>query len=192
MAKIRNSSQNNVYGGGNAGTIDYTGTGNATNVNIRTGPSTSYEVITTVTNPDKMTRIKKGKQQGERWDKVILENGIVGYIFQNYVTEVPKAQIEKIDLSIDNTTLQKGERKQLQVTISPEEASDHKVIYSSSNPNVATIDDKGVIHAFLFPFFKRLLYIMYFRLFPGTLHESVPFKRYYIMGYYSERGILRM
>lgn len=120
---------------------------NATNVNIRTGPSTSYEVITTVTNPDKMTRIKKGKQQGERWDKVILENGIVGYIFQNYVTEVPKAQIEKIDLSIDNTTLQKGERKQLQVTISPEEASDHKVIYSSSNPNVATIDDKGVIHA---------------------------------------------
>ena len=120
---------------------------NATNVNIRTGPSTSYEVITTVTNPDKMTRIKKGKQQGERWDKVILENGIVGYIFQNYVTEVPKAQIEKIDLSIDNTTLQKGERKQLQVTISPEEASDHKVIYSSSNAHVATIDDKGVIHA---------------------------------------------
>ena len=94
-----------------------------------------------------MTRIKKGKQQGERWDKVILENGIVGYIFQNYVTEVPNAQIERIDLSIDNTTLQKGERKQLQVTISPEEASDHKVIYSSSNPNVATIDDKGVIHA---------------------------------------------
>lgn len=120
---------------------------NATNVNIRTGPSTSYEVITTVTNPDKMTRIKKGKQQGERWDKVILENGIVGYIFQNYVTEVPNAQIERIDLSIDNTTLQKGERKQLQVTISPEEASNHKVIYSSSNPNVATIDDKGVVHA---------------------------------------------
>ena len=120
---------------------------NTTNVNIRTGPSTSYEVITTVTNPDKMTRIKKGKQQGERWDKVILENGIVGYIFQNYVTEVPNAQIERIDLNIDNTTLQKGERKQLQVTISPEEASDHKVIYSSSNPNVATIDDKGVIHA---------------------------------------------
>ena len=38
-----------------------------------------------------------------------------------------RLQIERIDLSIDNTTLQKGERKQLQVTISPEEASDHKV-----------------------------------------------------------------
>lgn len=61
---------------------------NATNVNIRTGPSTSYEIITTVSTPSQMTRIKRGKQSGERWDKVILENGIVGYIYQNYVTEV--------------------------------------------------------------------------------------------------------
>ena len=37
---------------------------NRTNVNIRTGPSTSYEIITTVTAQDKMTRIKKGKQIG--------------------------------------------------------------------------------------------------------------------------------
>ena len=81
---------------------------NATNVNIRTGPSTSYEVITTVTSQDKMTRIMKGKQQGERWDKVILENGIIGYIFQQYVTELPDVEIESIDVSIDNTTIQKG------------------------------------------------------------------------------------
>lgn len=120
---------------------------NASNVNIRTGPTTSYEIITTVNHPDKMTRIAKGKQAGERWDRVILENGIVGYIYQKYLTEIPPTQIEKIDITIDNTTIQKGERKQLQVTILPQEASNHKVIYSSSNPNVATIDDKGVIQA---------------------------------------------
>lgn len=120
---------------------------NATNVNIRTGPSTSYEIITTVTNPDKMTRIAKGQQAGERWDKVVLENGIVGYIYQTYVTEVPPAQIEKIDVTIDNTILQKGERKQLQVTILPQEASDHKVSYTSSNPEVATVDNKGYLQA---------------------------------------------
>lgn len=120
---------------------------NATNVNIRTGPSTSYEIITTVTNPDKMTRIAKGQQAGERWDKVVLENGIVGYIYQTYVTEVPPAQIEKIDVTIDNTTLQKGERKQLQVTILPQEASDHKVSYTSSNPEVATVDNEGYLQA---------------------------------------------
>lgn len=120
---------------------------NATNVNIRTGPSTSYEIITTVNMQDKMTRIAKGKQSGERWDKVILENGIVGFIFQAYVTEVPEVQIEKIDISIDNTTIQKGERKKLQVVISPQEAASHKVQYTSSNPNVATVDNEGNIVA---------------------------------------------
>ena len=120
---------------------------NASNVNIRTGPSTSYEIITTVSNQDKMTRIKKGKQQGERWDKVILENGIIGYIHQNYVSEMPEVEIEKIELEIDSTTIKKGEKKQLKVNILPQEANTHKVIYTSSNPNVATIDDKGMIQA---------------------------------------------
>ena len=107
---------------------------NANNVNIRTGPSTSYDIITQISNGYKMTRIKKGNQSGERWDMVRLENGIIGYIFQTYVTEIPAVQIEKIDISIDNTTLQKGERKQLKVVISPTEATNYKVIYSSSNP----------------------------------------------------------
>lgn len=120
---------------------------NATNVNIRTGPSTSYEIITSVNKQDKMTRIAKGKQSGERWDKVILENGIIGYIFKNYVTEMPPVQIERIDVNIDNTTIQKGERKKLQVTIYPQEANSHKVQYISSNPNVATVDNEGNITA---------------------------------------------
>lgn len=120
---------------------------NGSNVNIRTGPSTSYEVITAVNKQDKMTRIAKGIQSGERWDKVILENGIVGYIYKNYVTEMPAVQIEKIDVNIDNTTIQKGERKKLQVEISPQEASNHKVQYTSSNPSVATVDNEGNVTA---------------------------------------------
>ena len=86
---------------------------NSGKVNVRTGPSTSYEIITTVTYQDKMTRIQKGKQTGDRWDRVILENGIVGYIFQTYVTEMPNVQIESIELNMENTTLSKGETKQL-------------------------------------------------------------------------------
>lgn len=120
---------------------------NTTNVNVRTGPSTTYEIITTITEQDKMTRIQKGRQSGERWDKVILENGIIGYIYQSYVTEVPPVQIEKIDISIDNSTLQRGERKQLKITIAPQEASDHKLLFKSSNTQVAAIDDKGNIQA---------------------------------------------
>lgn len=120
---------------------------NGNNVNIRTGPSTSYEIITQVMSQGKMTRILKGKQNGERWDKVVLENGISGYIYQTYVTEVPAVEIEKIDLSIENTTIQKGETKELKVEIKPEEAKNHKVKYISSNPNVLVVDEKGVLRA---------------------------------------------
>ena len=120
---------------------------NASNVNIRSGPGISYEILTQVTTNDKMTRIAKGVQAGERWDKVKLENGLIGYIFQNYVTDLPPVQIEKIELSLENAILQKGETKQLQVTILPQEASDHKVIYKSSNTQVATVDNMGNITA---------------------------------------------
>ena len=116
-------------------------------VNVRTGPSTSYEVLTTIASQEKLTRIKKGIQNGERWDKVRLENGMIGYVYQTYLTELPPVQIEEIQLSMDNKTLLKGERKKITVTISPEEAKDHKVLYSSSNPEVATIDDQGNIQA---------------------------------------------
>lgn len=120
---------------------------NANTVNIRTGPGTSYEVITTAANGQKMTRIQRGIQVGERWDKVILENGIVGFIYQTYVSELPEVQIESIDLKLENTIVPKGESKQIQITILPEEAKDHKVLYESSNPEIATVDEKGMIQA---------------------------------------------
>ena len=65
-----------------------------TSLNVRSGPSTSYEKITTVSSNEIMTRIAKGKQKGDLWDRVILENGIVGYVFQEYVEEVPEIQVE--------------------------------------------------------------------------------------------------
>lgn len=59
----------------------------STVLNVRVGPSTSYEILTTVSSDEVMTRIKKGIQNGERWDKVELSNGIVGYVFQSYIKE---------------------------------------------------------------------------------------------------------
>lgn len=116
-------------------------------LNIRTGPSTSYEKLTTVTRNEKMTRIAKGKQAGERWDRVILENGMIGYAFQNYIEEAPKAQIEEIRLSIDNKIINKGEKKKLGIQILPEESKEEKIEYKSSNENIAKIDSEGNIYA---------------------------------------------
>ena len=64
---------------------------NGNNVNVRTGPSTSYEIITTVNSQDKMTRILKGTQNGDKWDKVILENGIVRIYLSNLCYRSPRS-----------------------------------------------------------------------------------------------------
>lgn len=116
-------------------------------LNIRSGPATTYETITTVTNKDIMTRIERGIQNGELWDRVVLENGIVGYAFQNYLKEVPEVQINKINLSIDNTTINKNETAKLQIEILPQEAKEQKITFSSSNPNIISVDENGNVFA---------------------------------------------
>ena len=114
-------------------------------LNIRSGPSTTYETITTVTSKDVMTRIEKGVQNGELWDRVILENGIVGYAFQSYLKELPAVQISQINLSLDKTTINKNETAKLKIEILPEEAKDQKITFSSSNPNIISVDQSGNI-----------------------------------------------
>lgn len=90
-----------------------------------------------------MTRIQKGRQAGELWDRVVLPNGIVGYVFQSYLKEVPTVQIEQIRLSASRTVINKGESETLQVEILPLDAKDHEVEYSSSNPNILSVDGEG-------------------------------------------------
>lgn len=114
-------------------------------LNIRTGPSTSYETLTSVGNTVKMKRIARGIQSGELWDKVKLPNGLVGYAFHNYLAEVQSVNIEQINVSIHNSVINKGETKKLTVEILPPEAKDNKVEYSSSDNRVTTVDSEGNI-----------------------------------------------
>ncbi len=93
-----------------------------------------------------MQRIKKGVGTGDRWDMVRLENGIIGYISQNYVEEIPDVEIEKIEVSLKDSTnniIYKGETKTLDVKIYPEEAKEQRIEFISENPEIITVDDKG-------------------------------------------------
>ena len=116
-----------------------------TSLNVRSGPGTSYEVLTSVSANTQMTRIAKGKQKGELWDRVKLENGMVGYVFQTYLEEVPDKQVEKIELSVDKTTINKGEKIKINSTISPSDAVNKNLTYSSSDTKVATVSSDGYI-----------------------------------------------
>ena len=116
-----------------------------TTLNVRNGPGTSYEILTSVQEGTQMTRIAKGKQSGELWDRVKLSNGIVGYVFQTYVKEVPDIEVEKIELLLDKTTINKGEKIKLKVNIYPTDAVDKTLKYLSDNTKVASINSEGVI-----------------------------------------------
>jgi len=59
-------------------------------VNIRSGPGTSYSIVTSLTNGTKVTRIKKSvtTANGYTWDKIQLSNGKIGYVATNYLTVI--------------------------------------------------------------------------------------------------------
>ena len=117
-----------------------------TTLNVRSGPSTSYEKITSVSKNETMTRIAKGKQNGELWDRVILENGIVGYVFQNHIEELPQIEVEEVKISVDNPVIQKNEISKLNIEIYPKEAEDQRVEYISSNEKIVKVDSKGNLY----------------------------------------------
>ena len=121
---------------------------NATNVNLRTGPSTSYEVITMLSKDAKMTRIAKSISNGERWDRVQLENGMVGYIFQTYVTEMPAYnKVTGINLDKEELYISIGKNLKINAYIEPANANNTKINFKSDDEKIATIDENGVITA---------------------------------------------
>lgn len=114
-----------------------------TTLNVRSGPSTSYEVLKNVEAGTVMTRIAKGKQKGELWDRVILQNGMVGYVFQQYLEEVPDREVKQIELSATKTAIKEGESVQLNATIIPSDANDKTLQYSSSDTKIAAVNSSG-------------------------------------------------
>lgn len=121
---------------------------NATNVNLRTGPSTSYEVITMLSKDAKMTRIAKSISNGERWDRVQLENGMIGYIFQTYVTEMPTYnKVTGINLDKEELYISIGENFKINAYVEPTNANNTKINFKSDDEKIATIDENGVITA---------------------------------------------
>lgn len=94
-----------------------------------------------------MTRIAKGRQSGELWDRVKLENGLVGYVFQNYVEKVQDIEVTKVNISLENTTLQKNARVDLKVEVLPQNATNKQLTYTSSNSNVVSVNSNGRLFA---------------------------------------------
>jgi uncharacterized protein YjdB len=59
-------------------------------VNVRSGPGTSYSIVSSLKNGTTVTRIAKAvkKSDGYTWDKIVLSNNKTGYVATNYLVLV--------------------------------------------------------------------------------------------------------
>ena len=118
----------------------------STTLNLRAGPSVNYEIVSSVGAKQEMTRVSRGVQNGERWDRVVLDNGIEGYVFQGYLEKVKKPDISNITLSIDNTNIQKGTKANIEVSIYPTDVQNNSIIWYSSDESIVSVKN-GTITA---------------------------------------------
>lgn len=65
----------------------------------------------------------------------------------NITVEKPVVLVTSVTLSQTAATLTEGDTFQLEATVSPEDATDSSLTWSSSNPSVATVDANGLVTA---------------------------------------------
>jgi len=92
-----------------------------------------------------MTRIAKGVQSGERWDKVRLSSGLEGYVFQNYIKEYNYVKVQDIKVESNNLEIGVGETYKLIAEVLPTNATYKDVMWQSNNEDIITVSDDGLV-----------------------------------------------
>lgn len=107
---------------------------------IRSGPGTTYSIVARLNDGEQMTRI--AKSVNTQWDKVRLDNGIEGYVFRDYTIEVP-TEIKVTGISLNNTNLELkiGDTYNLSCNITPSNATNKNIEWSSSNSDVVSVEN---------------------------------------------------
>ncbi len=83
------------------------------------------------------------------WNEVISDNTIADIEIMPQVTTPSIPSIEKAYIQMKSTNLLVGEEEKVQVIVEPEEASNliNKIEYTSSNPEIATVNEDGTVKA---------------------------------------------
>ena len=108
-------------------------------LHIRSGPGTEYSTVIKLNEGDQMTRI--AKSINTQWDKVRLDNGIEGYVFRDYTREIKIIDVKNITLNKTSVELNVGETSDLVATVTPNDATNKNISWSSSDNNIATVEN---------------------------------------------------
>ena len=96
--------------------------------------------IATVDENGVVTALKKG----EVYIKAMATDGSGVYERCHVVVE---QLVTKVKITAPSAEMAPGETMQLKVTLTPQDANDQTVSYTSSNPGVLTVDEKGLVTA---------------------------------------------
>lgn len=117
---------------------------------IRTGPDTIatvmdvlYETRDGAANRTKFTRIGIGKNT--LYDKIQYDDGRIGYILHKWVYEYNYNKVNGVSLDTTYKNVNVGDVVTLKATISPSNAENKNVKWSSSDESIATVDSNGKI-----------------------------------------------
>lgn len=107
---------------------------------IRSGPGTEYSIVAKLDEGDQITRI--AKSVNTQWDKVRLDSGIEGYVFRDYTIEVP-TEVKVTGISLNNTNLELkiGDTYDLICNITPSNATNKNIEWSSSNSDIVSVEN---------------------------------------------------
>lgn len=78
------------------------------------------------------------------YDGKVIENENIENQTRNFVIEANKPVLGLV-VDIESVKMQVGETKKIQVTITPEDANNQKLIWYSDNEEVATVNEEGMI-----------------------------------------------
>jgi len=118
---------------------------------IRSAPDTSssYDVLVeTKEGQENRTHFTRtGIGHNTLFDRIQYEDGKIGYILKKWVYEVKYTKVSDISLNITYTDLTVGDKLNLVANISPENADNKSINWSSSDSNIASVDENGVVTA---------------------------------------------
>jgi uncharacterized protein YjdB len=115
---------------------------------IRTGPDTIatlldivYETKDGAANRTKFTRTGIG--QNTLYDRIEYEDGRVGYILKKWIYEYNYTKVTSVSLNTTYSDLSVGNTLKLTATVSPSNAENKNVTFTSSDTSIATVDNEG-------------------------------------------------
>ena len=119
---------------------------------IRSGPDTSSSIVEKIyenqegqNNRTQFTRTGIG--YNTLYDRIRFDDGRVGYILKKWVHEVTYTRVTGVALNTTYTNMSVGNSMKLTASVSPQDANNKNVKWTTSDSSIVSVDQNGNVNA---------------------------------------------